>query len=203
MEGTDQLAALARRAIDGDEAAFRELIEELEPIVVRTTRLVVGSGSWIAEDAAQEALADITKSIAGVRSPESILPWALRVATTRAIKVSRRERLLSLRRSPAVDLELLDERPSEPLDERRRALISAFTRLSPRLRATAVLRLYLGLNESEAADILGCPRETVRTNLHRARAKLTCTLADSGFAPATAPKERSLSDEKRACKPIG
>ena len=188
MEGTDQLAALARRAIDGEEAAVRELIEELEPIVVRTTRLVVGSGSWIAEDAAQEALVDITKSIADLRSPESILPWALRVATTRAIKVSRRERLLSLRRSPAADLELVDERPSEPLDERRRALISAFTRLSPRLRATAVLRLYLGLNESEAADILGCPRETVRANLHRARAKLTSTLADSGFAPATAPK---------------
>jgi RNA polymerase sigma-70 factor (ECF subfamily) len=198
MKASSHLAALARRAIDGDAVALAELLEELEPLVVRTARLVVGSGSWAAEDAAQEALIDIARGVADVRSPDVILAWALRVATTRAIKVSRRERLLSFRRSPAIDLELLAESPSEPIDERRRALKSAFDRLTPRLRATAVLRLHLALSETEAATILGCSRQTVRSNLHRARAELKRALDESGFAPATVlHKERSFPDERQ------
>lgn len=202
MEAGNRLAALARRAIDGDSGALAELLEELEPLVVRTARLVVGSGSWVAEDAAQEALIDIVRGVADMRDPDRILAWALRVVTTRAIKVSRRERLLSVRRSPTIDLELLAESPPEQVDERQRALKSAFDRLTPRLRATAVLRLHLALSEAEAATILGCSQQTVRSNLHRARAKLTRALEEIGFAPAVLRKERSFPDEKQIDKSI-
>ena len=187
MESQNQLVALARSATAGDVRALADLLVELEPLVVRTARLVVGSGSWAAEDAAQEALIDLTRGIGNLKSPEAVITWSLRVATTRALKVVRRERLLSLRRAPEIDTELLPEVAQDSNDDRCRALKEAFDRLTPRLRATAILRLHLDLSETETAEVLGCSPNTVKSNLHRARAKLIASLGASGLAPVTAP----------------
>jgi RNA polymerase sigma factor (sigma-70 family) len=193
VESDDQLVRLARRAVAGDRDALDELLRELEPLVVRAARLIVGSGSWTAEDAAQEALLDVARGVTTLRAPEAVRTWALRIATTRAIKVARRERLLSLRRAPASAPEL----HIEPSDERSAALKEAFDRLPPRLRATAVLRLYVGLTEAEAAEVLGCSLGTVKSNLHDARKRLAASLGESGFAPtASAP---SLEETADAC----
>jgi len=185
MEPAADLVELARRAVAGDEAARGDLVRELEPLVVRTVRLVVGSGSWAAEDAAQEALVDIARGIAAVREPRTITSWALRVATRRAIKVSRRERLLSLRRSPQIAPELA----TDPESGRSAALKEAFDLLPPRLRATAVLRLHAGLGEEETATVLDCSVGTVKSNLHDARKRLAEALRERGFAPTTVAKE--------------
>jgi RNA polymerase sigma factor (sigma-70 family) len=180
VESEDALVLLARRVVAGEREALEELLRELEPLVVRTARLIVGSGSWAAEDAAQEALLDVARGIDGLRAPEAVTTWALRIATTRAIKVARRERYLSLSRASATAPELA----AEPADERAGALKEAFDRLPPRLRATAVLRLYVGLGEAETAEVLGCSLGTVKSNLHDARKRLAASLGDSGFAPA-------------------
>jgi len=177
------LAHLARRAAGGDTGALDELVRELEPLVVRTVRLIVGAGSWTAEDAAQDALLDVARGIPTLREPDAVRAWALRVATTRAVKVARRERLVSARRATLVDRELA----VEPSDERAGALKDAFDRLPPKLRATAVLRLYVGLSESETAGALGCSLGTVKSNLHDARTHLTAVLAERGFAPTVLP----------------
>jgi RNA polymerase sigma factor (sigma-70 family) len=167
--------------MDGDQAALDELLRELEPLVVRTVRLVVGPGSWAAEDAAQEAMLDIARGLGGVREPEAVRAWALRVATTRALKIARRERLLSLGRAPVVDRALA----VDASDGRSEAIRDAFARLPPRLRATAVLRIYVGLGEAETAEVLGSSVGTVKSNLHDARKQLTKALVERGFAPAT------------------
>ena len=185
VEPAPDLVELARRAVAGDEPARLELLQALEPMVVRTTRLVVGSGSWAAEDAAQEALLDISRGIAMLREPETIRYWALRVATQRAIKVSRRERLLSLRRAPEIAAELA----VEPESGRAVAIKEAFDLLPPRLRATAVLRLHAGLGEEETAEVLCCSVGTVKSNLHDARKRLAQALRERGFAPTTVVKE--------------
>ena len=95
MQSDDVRLRLARGAARGDPESLAELLRELEPLVVRTVRLIVGAGSWAAEDAAQEALVDLVRGISRLRAPEAATAWALRVATTRALKVARRERLLS------------------------------------------------------------------------------------------------------------
>jgi RNA polymerase sigma factor (sigma-70 family) len=185
---TPDIADLARRASAGETAAADELLRELEPLVVRTVRLVVGSGSWSAEDAAQDALLDIGRGIHSLLDPRAVKAWALRVATQRALKVSRRERLLSLRRAPNLDPDLLAE-SSEPGAGRSAAIKAAFDLLPPRLRATAVLRLYVGLSEEETAEVLGCSLGTVKSNLHDARRRLARALRERGFEPTTLPKE--------------
>jgi RNA polymerase sigma factor (sigma-70 family) len=185
---TPDIVDLARRASAGETAAANELLRELEPLVVRTVRLVVGSGSWTAEDAAQDALLDIDRGISSLRDPRAVNTWAMRVAARRALKVSRRERLLSLRRVPSLDPDLLAE-SSEPEAGRSAAIKAAFDLLPPRLRATAVLRLYAGLSEEETAEVLGCSFGTVKSNLHDARRRLARALRERGFEPTTMPKE--------------
>ena len=179
MEVAPSTVSLAGRAHAGDSAALNELLGELRPLVVQTARLVVGSGSWAAEDAAQEALLDISRGIAKLRDPAAVKTWALRVTTRRAIKVDRRERLFRGRSVPGIEtLQAL-----APSEGREAALKRAFDHLPPRLRATAVLRLQAGLSEEEAADVLGCSVGAVKSNLHDARKRLTDALTDAGYAP--------------------
>ena len=179
-----ELANLARRAIEGDARSLEDLLRDLEPLVTRTARLIVGSGSYAAEDAAQEALLDLARGIAALREAEAVRAWALKIATTRALKVATRERLVALRRATLTDVEVV----SEPASERSAAVKDAFDRLPPGLRATAVLRLYVGLSEAETATVLTCSVGTVKSNLHDARRKLTATLVERGFAPTVAQR---------------
>lgn len=179
MEMAPGTSSLASRAHDGDAAALNELLAALRPLVVQTARLVVGSGSWAAEDAAQEALLDISRGIGRLQDPAAIKTWALRVTTRRALKVARRERLLRLRSAASVE-----ELQTTTLSAgREAALKQAFDRLPPRLRATAVLRLQAGLSEEETADVLGCSVGAVKSNLHDARKRLTSSLSEAGYAP--------------------
>lgn len=180
MENEAGLVRLARRVAGGDHASLDDLLRELEPLVVRTSRLIVGAGSPEAEDAAQEALLDVARGIKGLREPEAARAWAIRVATARALKVARRERLMSLRRAALGDALAA----ATPEMRRANAIKEAFDRLPPALRATAVLRLYVGLSEAETAETLECSVGTVKSNLHDARARLTATLSEHGVAPA-------------------
>ena len=179
-----ELANLARRAIEGDTRSLEDLLRDLEPLVTRTARLIVGSGSYAAEDAAQEALLDLARGIEALREAEAVRAWALKIATTRALKVATRERLVALRRETLTDVAIV----SEPANERSAAVKDAFDRLPPGLRATAVLRLYVGLSEAETATVLTCSVGTVKSNLHDARRKLAATLVERGFAPTVAQR---------------
>jgi len=183
VETEDVLVPLARRALSGDRSALDDLVAELEPLVVRTVRLIVGSGSWAAEDAAQEALLDVVRGIGRLRAPEAVRTWALRVASTRAVKVARRERYLALRVTPRIAPELA----AEAVEPRSGALKEAFDRLPPRMRATAVLRLYVGLSEAETAEVLDCSLGTVKSNLYDARKRLAASLGEDGAAPRVRP----------------
>jgi RNA polymerase sigma factor (sigma-70 family) len=190
MEVLPATVSLATRASAGDAAALNALLTELRPLVVQTTRLVVGSGSWAAEDAAQEALLDISRGISRLRDPAAVRTWALRVAIRRALKIARRERLLRVRNR---SVEGLEERT--PGEGRAFALKQAFDSLPPRLRATAVLRLLAGLTEDETADALDCSVGSVKSNLHDARKRLTRLLIDAGYAP-TVEKRKENSDDR-------
>jgi RNA polymerase sigma-70 factor (ECF subfamily) len=165
------LPGLARRAAAGERRALDELLAELRPLLVRTVRLVVGAGAWEAEDAAQDALLDVTRALESLRDPDAVRAWALRIATRRALKAARRQRLLQLGRSVPAAPELAVEADTRTADLKR-----AFDRLPPRLRAVAVLRLYVGLSEQEASAVLGCAVGTVKSQLHEARRRLVAAL---------------------------
>jgi RNA polymerase sigma-70 factor (ECF subfamily) len=148
----------------------------LKPLVVRTVRLVVGAGSTVAEDAAQEALLEISRSLPRLKDMNAAPAWAMRIATRVALRTARREARLSLlgwRAERLADSLTANERPASC------ELKDAFDRLPPRQRATAVLRLYVGLSEVETAAALDCSVGTVKRQLHDARHRLRRDLREN------------------------
>src|SRR5438270_3063851 len=113
------VADLARGAVAGDRRALEDLLAELRPSLVRTVRLVVGAGSWEAEDAAQEALLDVARAIGSLRDPDAVRQWAMRIATRRALKAARRQRLLQLGRAFDEAPELAVEADARTADLKR------------------------------------------------------------------------------------
>lgn len=67
------------------------------------------------------------------------------------------------------------------------AFIAALQHLSPRQRATLVLRDALGYRAAEAAEILGCSLDTVNGSLKRARAALSRVLPGDSLSQAPLP----------------
>lgn len=141
----------------------------------------MGSGSWVAEDAAQEAMIDVMRGIPRLREPNAVRAWALHIAATRAMKVARRERLLRLLRSSRSVPELA----VLPANGRQAELKAAFDTLPPRMRAIAVLRLCAGLSEEETAAAVGCAPGTIKSQFHEARRRLAETLRSEGVRPLT------------------
>lgn len=159
--------ARARRGADLDGPSIEALLTDLQPLVVRTVRLVVGAGSLVAEDAAQEALLAMARSLPSLENTRAAPAWAARIATRVALRVAKREARLALFGLRARQAEAAREEPPHLLE-----LKEAFGRLPPRQRATAVLRLYVGLTERETAAALDCSVGTVKRQLHEARREL-------------------------------
>lgn len=166
-------AASATRDADADET----VLAELQPLVVRTVRLVVGSGSSVAEDAAQEALLELSRALPRLRDRAAAPAYAARIAARVAVRAAKRERRFALLGLRALESRgpVANGQPPELVE-----LKEAFDRLPARQRATAVLRLYLGLSEQETAEALGCSVGTVKHQLHDARVALAAYLEGEG-----------------------
>jgi DNA-directed RNA polymerase specialized sigma24 family protein len=72
------------------------LLLELRPLVVRTARLCAGPGAAFAEDAAQEALIELSRALPSLTDREAAPAFAARIAARVAIRMARRERRLGL-----------------------------------------------------------------------------------------------------------
>jgi RNA polymerase sigma factor (sigma-70 family) len=168
-----ELSVLEGVSADHQNGANEAVLAELAPLVVRTVRLVVGSGSAVAEDAAQDALIELNQALPRLRDKTAAPAFAAKIAARVAVRAVRRERRFALlgRRGSESFVSVANGQPPELVE-----LKEAFDRLPPGQRATAVLRLYVGLSEQETAEALGCSVGTVKHQLHDARAALTAYL---------------------------
>lgn len=181
VERRADLTRLARAARHGDREALDEFLAAVQPVVVRAVRLVVGPGSALAEDACQDALVDIAKGLPRLASSERTVPWVMRIAMRRAVRARKlqglRVRLIGSAELLA-DVHARGETPGRLLEIRE-----AFDALPARLRAVAVLRIYVGLSERQTAEVLECSVGTVKSRLHTARTRLQILLTDEVTAP--------------------
>jgi RNA polymerase sigma factor (sigma-70 family) len=155
-----ELAATVRAAQQGDTMAMNALVDELMPYVGRICNgIALGNG----EDAAQDALIAILRSLRQLREPEALRPWARRIATREAVRTARRLRADAGR--PPEDV------PAPGRPELGVEIRDQLERLDPEQRAVIVLRDLEGLSEQEAAQVLDVATGTVKSRLHRARAR--------------------------------
>lgn len=173
-------AELARRAAQGDAAAFRAIMQRSNRRLYRIARAVVNDDSE-AEDVVQEGYVRAFAALADFRGDSSLATWLSRIVLNEAMGRLRRRR-------PTVDVAAVESRQMqaaviafplasrEPDPERAMAqrqiqalLESAIDELPDPFRTVLVARAVEGMSIEETAELFGVKPETVKTRLHRAR----------------------------------
>lgn len=133
-----------------------------------------------AEDVVQEAFVKAYGSLDRFRAGAAFRPWLLQIVANETKNLHRgegrrtaRERRAWLHVQPLLRLPANDD-PSTTVLARDRAaeLAEAMSALSEPHRQVVTCRFLLDLDESETATVLGWPRGTVKSRLHRALRKL-------------------------------
>jgi RNA polymerase sigma-70 factor, ECF subfamily len=160
---------LARRAADGEEAAFEELVVRYQDRLY-TLALRVTLSEADAYDCVQEGLVSAWRGLATFRFDARFSTWIYRIVMRKAYDVLERRKRTA---------EPVDEVPAisvEPAAETRLDLLDALAMLEPEFRAVAVACDVVGMSMDEAAIALNLPAGTVKSRLHRARSRLAQTL---------------------------
>ena len=141
----------------------------------------------------QEAFVKAYASLDRFRPGAPFRPWLLKIVAneTRNLHRAAGRRAAREQRSWALAERLLLARPHDPAEatlsrERQEALVRGLARLSPPHRQVVTCRYLLDLDEAESAAVLGWPRGTVKSRLHRALGRLRDVLdADAERVQAT------------------
>ncbi len=149
------------------------------------------AGRDLAEDAVAETFAVVWRKRDLI--PDPALPWLYAIAV-RVIANQRR----GIERRRALGERLAHAEPSggggvDPVDsiDRRDAFAAAFGRLSEQEREVLRLVAWDGLDNGDAARVLGCSPGAFRVRLHRARRRLEKQLQAAGHLPHD---RRSITD---------
>ncbi len=186
---TDE-SELVRRLLDGDEAAFCQLIREYQPGMQHLARSIVGEA--IAEEVVQEAWLAVIRALPKFEQRASLKTWILRIvgnhAKTRLRKESRQINFSALGEDAYPEPERFRanghwnhppaawhaERPEDLLasEQLRRRLQAAIEQLPPNQQSVLLLRDRENLSMQDICKILELSDSNVRVLLHRARTRL-------------------------------
>ena len=178
MTERDDDAALVARARNGDDDAFRRLVERHQAAVARTVFGMLGSRDD-ADDVGQETFVRFHQALGSFRGESSVRTYLVRIAMSTALNTLRSTRRRELRfvsDESAIDQAVTAAEivaTDEGTAQRTRAALDA---LSPEHRAVVVLRLLDERGTKETAEILQVPEGTVLSRLSRAVQQLRVTL---------------------------
>lgn len=159
----DRLAALAR---DGDADAFDDLCRLLADDIWRYCYALLGDREQ-AFDATQDTLLRAVKGIRRWRGDAPVRVYLLVMARRAVADLLRGEQRRRRLVSPAEPAD-----PSSPADTGSVELVELIDQLDPDQRQAFVLTRVLGLQYDEAAEVAGVAVGTIRSRVHRARARL-------------------------------
>lgn len=168
MPPADDEAPQIARAAAGDRAAFAALVQAHQAYLRQfLRRLTRGQTDW-ADELAQEAFLAAWRGLPGFRGEARFRSWLTRLA----FHVYLRQRDAQ----PPVDTQ---EAPPDGADSDfapaladRLDLARAMARLRAPEREAILMCFYADLSHAEAAELLGWPLGTLKTQLLRGRARL-------------------------------
>jgi RNA polymerase sigma-70 factor (ECF subfamily) len=179
MNDDDLIAGIAA----GDREAFARLYRERRPDVYRFALHMCGSAAQ-AEDVVQDVFLAVIEDASRYRPGRSgVLPWLLGIARNHVRRWRDRRPVLPLPGEDTADGRRLaaESNPVGDLTRERQeaALARALVALPARYREAIVLCDLQELSYETAARVLGCAVGTVRSRLHRGRARLARALGGS------------------------
>jgi len=165
----------------GDSAAFSELVTRFGPrLAASATRLLGGRDE--AQDAVQETLLAVWKSVRKFEGASSLYSWIHRILintclarlrsprASKEILFSALEKPVSAERGSLLDAGQEQKGPGlEKQIAMRRAIDRALQQIPEEFRIVLLLRDVEELSSKQAAEHLGIPDTLIRQRLHRAR----------------------------------
>jgi RNA polymerase sigma-70 factor (ECF subfamily) len=167
---------LINRARRGDEQALRRLIDAHKDRLYAFIRRMIRS-HHDAEDIAQDTFLKAFASLDTFSTDFRFSTWLFTIGYRLCLNAMRRRQSLT----GEIDLgRISDDRPdgehlaaeSDEAKHLRLIVWNAVDRLSPPQRATVILFYRHGVGCQEIAQVLELPVATVKSHLHRARARL-------------------------------
>jgi RNA polymerase sigma-70 factor (ECF subfamily) len=190
----DADAALCQRVVDGEHAAFADLMRRYNRRLYRVARSILRDDAE-AEDALQDAYLQAYRALPAFRGESSLATWLTRIVMNAALMRRRRSgrmaEIIELSADPDVDgMAAMREsaqsaqsaQPEQPEQAAQRAqargLIEAKIDGLPEVfRTVFILRAVEELSVEETGRVLEIPEATVRSRYFRARGMLREALA--------------------------
>ena len=182
---------LVQRFKQGDREAYAEIVRRYQDRVFTHCLKWMGDRE-LAEEVSQDVFLALYRSLARFRGDALLSTWVYRVVVNHCKNRRLYRRRRHMERHEALEGEpreadegrsrqLADEGPGTdaPLHAReaKELLRNALAQLDEDQRHIVLLRDVQDLSYEEISDILGLPRGTVKSRLHRARAHLAQILA--------------------------
>lgn len=179
------LAAIARRQ---DGQAFSELYERHQHAAFNLALHLTGKHE-LAEEAVQEAMADVWRSAASYR-PGKARSWVLRIVANASLKILRGKRRRKEMATAEVPEEPLFDESSPEHDAERSELLVALRECVGRLpainRRLVALYYVAGFSQEEIGQELALPARTVSFKIEETLQQLRDSLSRAGFASGAA-----------------
>lgn len=167
---------------DGDESAFRELVETHKDRIYNTALGIVQNAED-AEDVAQEVFIQVYRAIHNFKGESKLSTWLYRIATTRSLDLLRsrksKKRFGSLTRlfgeNNEPDVEVPDfNHPGVALDQKENAarLFKAISQLPDNQKTAFTLHKMEELSYQEVSEVMGTSVAAVESLMHRAKQNL-------------------------------
>lgn len=185
-------SALLAGAAEGDEAAFRSLVERhLSGLLVLARRMLRDDAE--AEDVTQEALLKLWRSREALEvGVYGLRPWLRRVVSNLCIDKMRSSRRFTVTDDVPERAEPADQLTQVEAQDASERVDRAIKALPDRQRTALTLFHYEGLSQIEVGRIMGVSDEAVESLLARARRSLKVALRDEW-------RELLVSDETQLC----
>jgi RNA polymerase sigma-70 factor (ECF subfamily) len=160
---------LVARCRQGDESAFRELVDRYSPMVLALAARLVNPQR--AEDVAQEVFLRVHRGLGYFRGDAKLSTWIYRIVTNVAFEARGRERphdvSLDDETGPGASYGGQDRQFTDV--ELRDRLDKAMARLPAHYRVLIHGHYVKGIRYEDLAESLGLPLGTVKTHLFRAK----------------------------------
>lgn len=183
---------LVSKIIDGDEQAFKQLVEQYQALVINTCYGFLHTRED-AEDIAQDVFIEAYKSIAQFRFEAKLSTWLYRIAVNKCLNFLRDNKYLNLfkkisafagfgdeksdyysesdKKDEIANLPDSGQQPDIVLEqeERRKILHQAIESLSMNQKIAFTLHKYEDLSYKEIAEIMNISLSSVESLIHRAK----------------------------------
>lgn len=188
MEPTAELKQAIKKYREGKSEAFTMLYEESSKYIYTCIYKVMGGNDNVQDaicDIMQDTYVEISRNITQLDNENSFLSWAGTIATRKCyawLKKNRKYVLLNEEddtfENLADDDNIIPEDVMQDREKQRLVREIIDTQLTEMQRLCIIAFYYNEQKQSEIAQELGIPENTVKTNLSRAKAKIKVGVLD-------------------------